>query len=172
MAWNPRYNLISVEAFIDNLVTVFERDADEAIAFYQGDATLPSFSGNIRTARAAGGPWPALNLLPAGDDPVETDDAALIEGRPRVIVEVETVGRVPGNLARYLIRYVTAVKSILYEMTPDDLRGEIPRAGMALKGKEVTSERYAERFYESEKLYTQVGSVILTILCDQGLRST
>jgi len=169
--WSPRYNLIPVEAFIDNLVTVFERDADDAIAFYQGNATLPTFSGNIRTARSSGGPWPALNLLPMGDDPTETDDAALIESHARVICEVETVGRVPGNLARYLIRYVTAVKSILYEMSAADLRGAIPIAGMALKGRDIGSERYAERFYESEKLYTQVGSVILTIHCDQGLRS-
>lgn len=171
MPWEPKYHLVSVEAFIDNLTVVFERDAADAIAFFQGDAELPTFEENIRTARTAAGPWPGLNLLPAAVDPAESGGGPLVESRAQIICEVETIGRVPDSLARYLIRYVMAVKSILYEMSKPDLVGEIPKTSVFVKDRLIGSERYAERLYESERLYTQVGSVVLTILYDQGLRN-
>jgi hypothetical protein len=167
MVWSPKFNLVSVEPFIDNLKTVFERDAAAALAWASQSEELRTFQA-INTARQLGERWPVLNLLPAGNDPRMSEDAARVDEKPRVLVEVETVNRTANTLARHLVRYVLAVRSILYEMSVTDLTANVSQGRRAGLSWDVSTERYGERYYEAEKLYTMVGSVVLTINYRQG----
>jgi hypothetical protein len=167
--WSPKLDLLPVTAFIPNLKAVFERDFARALAYY-GDAGLRGLQA-INTARQVAQQWPVLNLLPYGNDPALNEDAALLDEKPRLLCEWETASRVANSLATDLVTYVTAGRSVLYEMTVDDLTtlaAEIPRGNRAGLYWDVSTERYGERFYEAEKLYTMVGSVVLTINYSEG----
>jgi hypothetical protein len=165
MPWLPRYKLIPVEVLIDNVKAVFVRDIAAAIDYFQGAYTLPDYQTVGSAARTLGGPWPRLNILPGPGEMQESDDGARVGHSADLIIETETVGRQSDLLARHLTRYVAASKSVLYEMSEADLVGTIKSTTpqFALLSWDVGSERYAERFYESETLYTQVGSVVLTV---------
>jgi hypothetical protein len=165
--WNPKFNIVSAEPFIANLTTVFGRDAVEALAWASPSPTLRPFQA-INTERQASAQWPVLNLLPYGGDPQMSHDAARIDEKTRVLVEVETVARGANALSIYLVRYVLAVKSILYEMSVDDLTKDIPKPGRTRPNWDVSTERYGDRLYEAENLFTKVGSVVLTINYTQG----
>lgn len=162
-----KFDLLSVEAFIDKLVTVFNRDYANALAHYSQGETLRGLQA-IRTARQVSQQWPVLNLLPAGNDPAMSEDAAKLSESQRVLCEWETVARVPDTLARHLNRYVTAGRSVLYEMSKADLTDGVAQGRRTGLNWDVSSERYGERFYESENLWTMVGSVVLTIRYTEG----
>jgi hypothetical protein len=164
--WNPKFRLLPVTAFIPNLQTVFERDFSAALAYFSSEPLRGLQAINM--ARQLSEQWPVLNLLPYGNDPAMSQDAARIDEKPRLLCEWETVSRVANSLALHLVSYVTAGRSVLYEMSRADLIGEIEpeqRGGLTW---DVSTERYGERYYEAEKLYTMVGSVVLTINYRQG----
>lgn len=170
MVWSPKFAIISAEPFIDNLKAVFERDAEAAIAWASPSEPLRTFQA-YNTARQVNPQWPVLNLLPFGGDPGLNEDAALLAEKQKILVEVETTARDANALARHLVRYVLAARSILYEMVPADLTGratEIPRGSRAELYWDVSQERYGERYYEAEKLFTMTGSVVLTINYSEG----
>lgn len=165
MLWQPKFDLLPVTAFIPNLTAVFERDFGPALAYFSQGATLRGLQA-INTARQVSPQWPVLNLLPYGNDPQMSEDAARLEEKPRLLCEWETVSRVPNSLALHLVSYVTAGRSVLYEMSRADLTKNIPqRAGPQW---DVSQERYGERYYEAENLWTMVGSVVLTINYREG----
>lgn len=172
-SWTPKFEIISVEPFIENVRAVVLRDAVAALAWASPDPALRNFQA-VNLARQASQQWPVLNLLPFGNDPEQDEDGAKVAESPRVLVEVETVDRVANNLVRYLTRYVLAVRSMLYEMSDGDLTTlavTIPKGRRAGLTWDVSTERYGERFYEGENLYTQVGSVVLTINYTQGKKN-
>ena len=162
-----KFDLLPVEAFIDKLVTVFNRDYAAALARYSPDESLRGLQ-SIRTARQISQQQPVLNLLPAGNDPVMSEDGARISESPRVLCEWETIARVPDALARHIVRYVTAGRSVLYEMSRADLTDGIEQGRRTGLSWNVSSERYAERHYEAENLFTMVGSVVLTFNYTEG----
>jgi hypothetical protein len=167
--WDPKFDLLPVTAFIPNLKAIFERDFARALAYY-GGAALRGLQA-INTARQVAPQWPVLNLLPAGNDPAMNEDGALLDEKPRLLCEWETASRVANSLATDLVTYVTAGRSVLYEMTVADVTGldtEIPQGSRAGLYWDVSTERYSERYYEAEKLFTMVGSVVLTINYSEG----
>lgn len=171
--WNPQIPLFPVTAFIPNLKAVFERDFGRALAYYSQGAELRDLQA-VNTARQASEQWPVLNLLPYGNDPGMNEDAALIDEKPRLLCEWETRSRVANSLATHLVSYVTAGRSVLYEMSLADLTGlsvPIPRGNLDDLFWDISQERYGERFYEAETLYTMVGSVVLTIHYSEGKKS-
>lgn len=165
MSWNPKFRLLPVTAFIPPLKAVFERDYAAALAFY--DPALRGLQA-INTARQLAAQWPVMNLLPYGNDPSMTEDAARLYEKPRLLCEWETVSRVPNSLALDLVTYVTAGRSVLYEMGKEDMTAGIEQGQRRLHGWDVSTERYAERFYEAENKWTMVGSVVLTINYTEG----
>jgi hypothetical protein len=173
MPWSAetiKFDLLSVEWFIDKLVAVFTRDYANALAHYSPSETLRGLQA-IRTARQVSQQWPVLNLLPGGSDPAMSEDAARIAESQRILCEWETVARVPDTLARHINRYVTAGRSVLYEMSKTDLTTGIAQGRRTGLSWNVSSERYGERFYEAENLWTMVGSVVLTINYWEGRRN-
>lgn len=167
MTWSPTFDLLSVEEFIDKLIPIFNRDYANALAYYARGAPLRGLQ-DIRTARQVAEQWPVLNLLPAGNDPAMNEGKSLLKEGQRILCEWETVDRTPDTLARYLVRYVTAGRSILYEMSKADLTGGIEPGRRTGLHWDVSSERYGERFYQAENLWTMVGSVVLTINYTEG----
>lgn len=168
--WSPKVELLPVTAFVPNLKAVFERDFGRALTYYSLGAELRDVQA-INTARQASAQWPVMNLLPYGNDPGMNEDAALINEKPRLLCEWETKSRVANSLATHLVSYVTAGRSVLYEMSLADLTGlsvQIPQGNRADLFWDVSQERYGERFYEAENLYTMVGSVVLTINYSEG----
>lgn len=167
MPWNPKFKLLPVTAFIPNLKTVFERDYDAALVYYAGAETLRGLQA-INTARQLAEQWPVLNLLPFGGDPKIAEDGARVDESQRILCEWETASRVPSSLALHLVTYVTAGRSVLYEMSKADLTADVEQGQRRLHGWDVSTERYGERFYEAENKWTMVGSVLLTIRYTEG----
>jgi hypothetical protein len=168
--WNPKFELLPVTAFIPNLKSVFERDFARALAFYGQNVELRDLQA-INTARQASEKWPVLNLIPYGNDPRMNEDAAALDETPRLLCEWETKSRVANSLAEHLVTYVTAGRSVLYEMSLADLTQGIPQGRREAPTWGVTQERYGERYYEAENLYTMVGSVVLTINYSEGKKN-
>lgn len=168
--WSPSIELLPVTAFIPNLKAVFERDFGRALAYYSQGTELRDLQA-IHTARQASAQWPVMNIVPYGNDPRMDEDAARIDERPRLLCEWETKSRVANSLATHLVSYVTAGRSVLYEMSLADLTAlsvQIPRGNRADLFWDVSQERYGERHYEAENLFTMVGSVVLTINYSEG----
>lgn len=169
MPWSPKFDLLPVTALIDKLVPVFERDFGAALSYYGGGALRGLQS--IRIARQVAEQWPVMNLMPAGNDPAMNEGASLLQEGQHILCEWETISRVPDTLARHLVIYVTAGRSVLYEMSKGDLTAGIPQGRRAGLRWSVSQERYGERFYEAEKLWTMVGSVVLTINYSEGRKN-
>jgi hypothetical protein len=165
--WSPTFELLPVTAFIPNLRAVFERDFGRALVYYSLGAELRDLQA-INTARQVSEKWPVLNLVPYGNDARLNEDAALLDEKPRLLCEWETKSRVANSLAEHLVSYVTAGRSVLYEMSLADLTTGIPQGNREAPTWDVTQERYGERHYEAENLFTMVGSVVLTINYSEG----
>lgn len=171
--WNPKFDLLPVTAFIPNLKAIFERDFGSALAYYDQGAELRDLQA-INTARQIVAQGPVLNLLPYGNDPILNEDAALLDEKARLLCEWEARSRVANSLATSLVAYVTAGRSVLYEMSLADLTGlqvPIPRGNRAGLYWDVSTERYGERYYEAENLYTMVGSVVVTFNYSEGKKN-
>lgn len=167
MSWTPKFKLLPVTVFIPKLQAVFERDFDAALAYFSHPDTLRGVQA-INTARQLAEQWPVLNLLPAGNDPAMSQDAARLDEKPRLLCEWETASRIPNSLALNLVTYVTAGRSVLYEMSKDDLTSGIEQGRRTGLSWDVSAERYGERFYEAENKWTMVGSLVLTINYMEG----
>lgn len=123
--------------------------------------TLPPLA-DAYSARAVRDKWPVINALVLGSDPQPTDGGDYDENK-RLLLEVETLATDSEQLIETLEPYVLMVRSIVTEMTEEDLTAGLDnhmRDGILMT---VGSERYGERQYESENTYVQVGSVIATI---------
>ena len=123
--------------------------------------TLPPLA-DAYTARAVRDKYPVMNALVLGSDPLATNGGDYDENK-RLLLEVENIGRDSEQLIEALEPYVLMVRSIVTEMTEEELAAGFDsshREGILIT---VGSERYGERQYESENTYVQVGSVIATI---------
>lgn len=123
--------------------------------------TLPPLA-DAYTARAVRDKYPVINALVLGNDPEATNGGDYDENK-RLLLEVENIGSDSEQLIETLEPYVLMIRSVLTEMTEEDLTAGFDsskREGILLT---VGSERYGERQYESENTYVQVGSVIVTI---------
>jgi len=161
------FDLLTVEDWIDNLKVVFESDYAAALARVSQGETLPGLQA-INTARQATLTTPVLNLLPYGENPRRSDDGASISESHLILCELEVRARVANSLARHIVRYVSAGRRVVYEMEKDALTGDIPQGERSGLNWDVSQVRYAERHYEAENLFTQVGSFLLTINYTQG----
>ena len=167
MSWQPKLNLLPLAPFRRNVRAVIERDFASALAHFAPDMELANFMG-IYTARAERDAYPVLNLLPLGNDPAIDDDNASNE-RKRLLVEAEHFGRDADVLIEELEYYLVALRSVLLEMTEEDLikyiQVELPN-GYRYRDDfrwTVGTERFGERSYESENSFVQVASLILTL---------
>ncbi|HEX7313298.1 MAG TPA: hypothetical protein VF297_05230 [Pyrinomonadaceae bacterium] len=163
----PRFELLTAEDFIDNLKVVFETKYADALALIRPSEPLRGLQA-INTARQAVENSPVLNLLPYGENPQMSQDGASISESLTILCEWEVRARVANSLARYIVRYVSAGRSVIYDMTDAELIGAIPQGQRAGLNWDVSTVRYAERYYEAENLFTQVGSFVLTISYRQG----
>jgi hypothetical protein len=163
MSWTPRFAFLPFTVLREKVRAVIERDLPAALAWIQEEygAELPALDG-IYSARAVRDQRIFVNLLSGPGDPQEDQDGDYDELR-RLIVEVERVGRKPDDLAEELELVVTALRTVLCTV-PDtewtDAWASDTRADFRVT---IGQERYGERFYDSENLYAQVGSIILTI---------
>lgn len=169
MPWTapPKFDLLPVTAFIDNLETVFNRDYAAALAYFAQGVTIRELQA-IRRARQVAEQWPVMNILPAGGDPAMNEAGSLLHESRQILCEWETVSRTAATLVRHLDLYETAGRSVLYEMSDADLRGGIPKGRRAGLIWDVSRQRPGERYYEAETLWTMVNSVMLTIRYTEG----
>jgi hypothetical protein len=166
MTWLPRFNFLSIKPFRDNIVSEILANQVEALAWAASQSgitgTLPPLA-NVFIARAVRDEHPICNVLFPGGDPRVTDGGDYDENKS-LLIEVETIATDQEALFELTEIYVLMVKSVLTEMTDQDLTRGInmnSREEMLLT---VKGERYGERpQYDSENTYVQVGSVIATI---------
>ena len=165
MTWEPRFNFLSIKPFRQNIVSAIMAHQVEALAWAAAQSgittTLPPLAAAY-TARAVRDKYPVINALVFGSDPQALNSGDYDENK-RLLLEVENIGTDSEQLIETLEPYVLMVRSIVCEMTEEDLTAGFnssEREGILIT---VGSERYGERQYESENTYVQVGSVIATI---------
>jgi hypothetical protein len=176
MSWEPRHDYLPFKPFRENVKAVILRDMAAAVEWAskeQGglEESLPVFLG-VHSSRAVRPDYPVVNLLPLAGDPEQDDDNTTREKR-QILVEVETLDDDSDGLIEQLELYVLAVRSMLTEMSEDDLtaNGVIdPDDPSPTRGDfrwSVGRERYGERVYDGENTFVQVGSLVLTIEYDE-----
>jgi hypothetical protein len=165
MTWQPKFQFLSIKPFRDNIVSAIMANQVGALAWAAAQsgisATLPPLA-DAYTARAVRDKYPVINALVLGSDPQATNSGDYDENK-RLLLEVENIGSDGEQLIETLEPYVLMVRSVVSEMTEEDLTAGFDssqREGILIT---VGSERYGERQYESENTYVQVGSVIATI---------
>lgn len=161
MIWAPRYQFLSMRPFRDNVQREFDRNFAAALflASPTADPPLPGLQG-IYNTRGVRDKWPIANLLTLGGDSELLDGGDYDESK-RLLIEIETLAEDDQDLIEVLEPYVLAARTVVASMSPGSLlrgisgsRDEVVVA--------VGSERYGEREYETEGLFTRVGSVIAT----------
>lgn len=161
MTWTPTFEFLSIAPFRANIRAAIEDKIEAALAWAAPGVELPPFAG-IYASRAVRDEYPVLNLLALGGDPLPTDGGDYVENK-RLLLEVETINTDGEDLVETLECYVRAVRSIVTEMTEEELTANIDTRSRERIMVTVGSERYGEREVESENSYLQVGSVIATI---------
>lgn len=166
MTWEPKFQFLSIKPFRENIVNVIRANQVEALAWAAAQAgiteTLPPLAG-VYTARAVRDKYPICNVLFPGGDPRATNGGDYDENK-RLLIEVETIASNLEDLFETTEVYVLMIKSILTEMTEEDLTRGIDSSSRDNILLTVGSELYGERpQYDSENTFTQVGSVIATI---------
>lgn len=167
MSWQPKHNFLPLTPFRRNVKEVILRDYAAALAHFAPGMDLPNLQG-IFTARAVRDLYPVGNLLPLGEDPAIDNDNNSDE-RKRMLVEVEHFGKDADVLIEELDFYMVAMRSVLTEMSEENLLKDIEVAlpnGYPMRDDfrwTVGTVRFGERQYESENSFVQVGSLVLTI---------
>ena len=164
MTWTPRFDFLPSSPFVTNISAAIMAHQVEALAWAATQcgitATLPPLLA-IYDARAVRDKYPVANVLIMGSDPRETNSGDCDESK-RLLIEFEMLASDGENLIHLLEAYVLMGRSIITEMTEEELTTGLSqsREGILVT---VGSERYGERAYESKNKFVQVGSIIATI---------
>jgi hypothetical protein len=166
MSHTPRYNYLPFKPFRENLKAVVAADFTEALRWAEAQAgwggdPLPDLFG-VYAARAVRDDYPVLNLLPLASDPEQDDDDDTTE-RKRLLCEFETIGGDADELLEVLEIYNLALRSLVQQMSDAEWTAGFDMATRGDLQWSIGTERYAERSYDSENTYVQVGSQVLTI---------
>jgi len=160
-----RFNYIPNKRLRDNVRAVLLRDMAEALALVAEQASLdespPALQG-VYVARAVRDRHPLCNVLVQGGDPAEDPDGNTQERR-RFLVEFETVAPNAEELFETIELYVTAGRIALMSAAEEDFTEQVDAGTRGDWRWSIGVERYGEREYEAEDLYTVVGSFVLTI---------
>jgi hypothetical protein len=175
MTWQPRFNFLSIRPFRDNILSAILANQVDALAWAAVQAgiteTLPPLAA-VYTARAVRDEHPICNVLFPGGDPRATDGGDYDENKS-LLIEVETIATDQEVLFELTELYVLMIKSVLTEMTDEDLTRGIDRTSREEMLLTIKGERYGERpQYDSENTFVQVGSVIATISYREVERET
>jgi hypothetical protein len=166
MTWDPKFHFLPVSPFRKNIRAALLTNQVEALAWAAsqcGISATPPPLAAVYTARAVRDKYPVANLLVMGSDPQATNGGDYDENK-RLLLEVETIENDTERLIEILEPYVLMVRSVVTEMTEEQLTSGVDVGGRDNILLTVGSERYGERpQYDSENTFTQVGSVIATL---------
>lgn len=166
MSYEPRLNLLPLAPFRRNVEAYVLPRFEAALRWAEKQAgwegaELPNIA-QVYHSRGVREDYPVLNLLPLGNDPEPDDDDDERE-RKRMLCEFETVGDDAEVIFEHLEIYDLALRSLLREMPEEALTDGIDMESRGDLRWWVGTERFGERGYDSENLYVQVSSQVLTI---------
>lgn len=159
--WAPTFEVEGIEPFVDNLLQVFQRDQQAALAWASREDDLPDFEV-FNWARKINQNWPALSVIARQENSV-INAGAFSQTKHVVEVEIEEKGVDPSQVIKTLMRRVRAVRAMIWAARTDDLTAGIGTHQMVTPVIEVTPAIYTSFYNKKQTSYLHYATMVVSI---------
>lgn len=124
MAWTPKFEAVSEEALIDNILVLVTRDFKLALDYFYPTARLEDFAERA-LGQVLGNEAPMLGIAPVRNASTLSDDGSHLQEALRVDLAVGVTDDGPQTVTRKIERYMRVLEAVLRRGNKDDFFGTV-----------------------------------------------
>lgn len=166
MVWLPKFQAVSEEALVDNILVLVERDFKFALDYFYPTEGLDDFAERA-LGQVLGNEAPLLGIAPVRNASTQSDDAAYLTEALRVDLAVGVTDDGPQTVTRKIERYMRVLEAVLRAGNKDDFFGTINTArtfGFSLDCEHV----YRQDIRTNTSIYFRDATLQLTVNINEG----
>lgn len=166
MVWTPRFQAVSEEALVDNILVLVERDFKLALDYFYPAEGLDDFAERA-LGMVLGNDPPMIGIAPVRNASTQSDDAAYLTETLRVDLAVGVTDDGPQTVTRKIERYMRVLEAVLRAGNKNDFFGTInsPRTfGFSLDCEHV----YRQDIRTNTSIYFRDATLQVTVNIQEG----
>ena len=164
MPWTPKFEAVSEEAVVDNILVLVERDFKLGLDYFYPTAGLQDFAERA-LGQVLGNEAPMLGIAPVRNASIQSDDASYLTEALRVDLAVGVTDDGPQTVTRKIERYMRVLEAVLRAGNKNDFFGTISKTfGFSLDCEHV----YRQDIRTNQSIYFRDATLQLTVNIKEG----